>query len=285
MKEKIVFLAMFLIFSFSVGAQKLQTKKVVADKATKLPLDKVNVYNEKDNSLTNEEGVFSFISNIDELNFSLIGYENKKFTFEEIKKQDTIFLESKIIELEEVVVGAEIAIIKKAYAKLKDNYALEPYNENFFLRCILKRNDEISRLQDIYGKVSRKSIFKTKAQPDNKCAVEILNMRKTGISEKSDFIYFEFQSFENLFDINGLIQIAIDDYEFTQEKTATSDYVKINFLKKENNSLGQKTSGYYIINKSDYAILETYFDFYNDVDAIPYKKKGKVELQKKQKHQ
>jgi len=277
MNYRTLFLISFIFISFAVEAQKTQTNKVVADRLTKLPLDKVNVYNEKDNSITNQEGVFSFISDSKELNFSLIGYENVRLNSDEIKNQDTIFLQSKTIELDEVIVGNEISIIKKAYAKLKDNYPLEPYNENFFLRCTLEKNDQTARLQDIYGKVSRNSIFKTKIQPDNKCNVEILNMRKVGIADKKDFIYFEFQSFEKLFDLNALIQIAIEEYEFTQEKDVAGDYLKISFIKKERNVMAQKTSGYYIINKSDYAIVETYFDFYDNIDDIPFQKDGKVE--------
>lgn len=277
MRKNITLLCFLFLLSFYAGAQKMQTPKIVADKQTKLPLDKVNVYNQRDNSLTNEEGVFSFVSDIDELNFSLIGYENLKVNFEDLKKVDTLFLQSKIIELDEVVVGQEQAILKKAYAKMKENYILAPYNENFFLRCVLKRNDEIARLQDIYGKVSRKSIFKTNTQPDNKCEVEILNMRKVGISDKQDFIYFKFQSFEKLFDLNALIFIAVEDFDLTQEKNIAPDYLKISFVNKEANSIKQKISGYFIINKSDYAIVETYFDFYDDPDKVPFQKDGKVE--------
>lgn len=277
MKVKIIVSCLVFFLSFYAEAQTTQTKKVVVDKETKLPLDKVNIYNKKDSSLSNEEGVFSFVSDINELNFSLIGYENLKITFEDLKKADTIFLQSKIIELEEVIVGNEQAIMKKVYAKMRENYILEPYNENFFLRCVLKRNEEMARLQDIYGKISRKSIFKTKAQPDNKCEVEILNMRKVGITDKEDFVYFKFESFEKLFDLNALIYLVLDEYELTQEKNVAPDYLKISFLKKESNAMGQKTSGYFIINKSDYAIVENYFDFYDNPEIVPFSKDGKVE--------
>ncbi len=276
MKDKVIILTLFF-FGFYAGAQKIQTKKVVVDKLTKLPLENVSVYNQKDNSMTNADGAFSFISDQDELNFSLIGYENLKLSFAEINKQDTIFLESKTIELEEVVVGAEMAIMKKAYAKVKENYIFEPYNENFFLRCVLKRNGEMQRLQDIYGKVSRKGIFKTKSQPDNKCEVEILNMRKAGIKVKEDFVYFEFQSFEKLFDLNAMILINLEDFELTQEKKINGNFFKISFIRKTENASGQKRSGYFIINKDDYAIVETYFDFNDNEEKIPFQKKGKVE--------
>lgn len=245
---------------------------------SKQPLEKVNVFNEKDNSLTNQEGVFSFISEVDELNFNLIGYKDIKIDFDGIKKLDTIFMQPLTIELDEVIVGNEVSIIKKAYSKVKENYALEPYNENFFLRCVLKRDTEIVRLQDIYGIASRNSIFKTSKQPDNKCEVEVLNMRKTGVSEKKNIEYFEFQSFEKMFDLNALITISIDKFELTQEKTALEEYIKISFISKEESSIGQKMNGYFIINKDNYAIMETYFDFYSNIDEIPYQKDGKIQF-------
>jgi hypothetical protein len=102
-------------------------------------------------------------------------------------------------------------------------------------------------------------------------------MRKVGITEKTDFVYFQFQSFEKLFDLNALIHLNLEEFEFTQEKNVTGDYFKINFVKKEPNVMKQKTSGYFIINKADYAIVETYFDFYDDADQVPFQKEGKVE--------
>jgi len=273
------FLLKFLLFlCLFANAQKKQITRVVADKMSKQPLEKVNVFNEKDNSLTNQEGVFSFISEVDELNFSLIGYKDIKIDFDGIKKLDTIFMQPLTIELDEVIVGNELSIIKKAYSKVKENYALEPYNENFFLRFVLKRDAEIVRLQDVYGIVSRNSIFKTNKQPDNKCEVEILNMRKTNISEKKNIEYFEFQSFEKMFDLNALITISIDKFELTQEKTALEEYIKISFISKEESSIGQKMNGYFIINKDNYAIVETYFDFYSNTDKIPYQKDGKIQF-------
>jgi hypothetical protein len=276
MKQKSIFLNLFLFFGFLVTAQKVNITKIVADETVKTPLEKVIIFNEKDNSLSNAEGVFSFVSDIENVNFALIGYEDLKLSFDEIKKKDTIFLKRKMIELDEVVIGNELSILKKAFSNLKENYSIEPYNENFFLRCVLKRNDEISRLQDIYGKVSRKSFFKTKKQPDNKCEVEILNMRKIGITEKSDLVYFRFQSFESLFDLNSLIQINIDEFEIQQEKDIASDYWKISFVQKEINTRKQKIKGYFIIKKSDYAFVQTCFDFYDNPEEVPYSKDGKV---------
>ncbi|MFD1603939.1 hypothetical protein ACFSJW_09495 [Flavobacterium artemisiae] len=276
MKQKSIFLNLFLFFCFLASAQKVNITKIVADEIVKTPLEKVIVFNEKDISLTNTEGVFSFVSDIEILNFALIGYEDLKLSFDEIKKKDTIFLKRKMIELDEVIIGNELSILKKAFSNLKENYSTNPYNENFFLRCVLKRNDEISRLQDIYGKVSRKSFFKTKTQPDNKCEVEILNMRKIGITEKSDLVYFKFQSFENLFDLNSLIQINVDEYELQQEKDIASDYWKISFVQKEINSRKQKIKGHFIIKKTDYAFVQTCFDFYDNPEEVPYSKDGKV---------
>ena len=40
---------------------------------------------------------------------------------------------------------------KKVFDKMKDNI-LPSYTSNFFLRNVLKKNDSIVKLQDIYGK-------------------------------------------------------------------------------------------------------------------------------------
>ena len=45
---------------------------MIADKTTKLPLENVSIYNDKDNSTTNQEGLFVFVSGQNEINFNLL---------------------------------------------------------------------------------------------------------------------------------------------------------------------------------------------------------------------
>jgi hypothetical protein len=109
----------FVIFiCFSMQSQTLRTSNIIVDISTKLPLGNVNIFNESDNSATNEDGLFSFVSGSNEINFNLLGYIPIKTTFEEIKKQDTIFMQAKTFELKEVIVSNLEPFMKKVYDKM-----------------------------------------------------------------------------------------------------------------------------------------------------------------------
>jgi hypothetical protein len=63
-------------------------------KTTKVPLRKC-IYNDKDNSTTNQEGLFVFISGKTEINFNLLGYHSlKTITFLKNRRHD-LFMEAK----------------------------------------------------------------------------------------------------------------------------------------------------------------------------------------------
>lgn len=142
------YVALFCIFFISVvgNSQNFKTSKTIADKATKLALENVSIYNNKDYSTTNEEGLFVFISNENEINFNLLGYNSLKTTFEAIEKQDTIFMQAKAFELKEIVVANLEPFIKKVYDKMGENY-ISNYTSHFFLRNVLKKDNSIVVLQ------------------------------------------------------------------------------------------------------------------------------------------
>lgn len=54
-------LYLFLLSTFSYS-QNYQIHKIVVDKNTKIPLENVIVFNETDNSTTNTDGEFIFVS-------------------------------------------------------------------------------------------------------------------------------------------------------------------------------------------------------------------------------
>ena len=179
-----IFFTLFSILFFSnVGnSQNFKISKMIADKTTKLPLENVGIYNDKDNSTTNQEGTFVFFSDKNEINFNLLGYNSFKTTFEGIEKMDTIFMEAKAFELKEVLVTNLEPFIKKVYDKMADNY-IPNYTSNFFLRNVLKKDDSIVVLQDIHAKRGKNS------NPKNSNEIEVLNMRKTSFFEKNLYKY------------------------------------------------------------------------------------------------
>jgi hypothetical protein len=270
---KLFFLNILVIFfNIPLQSQNLHISKIVFDKINKSPLENVTIFNNIDNSTTNADGEFVFVSAKNEINFSLLGYTEIKTTFDKLKVQDTIFMEPKSIELDEIIVSNAELIIKKAHDNLEKNYVLSPYSENFFLRCLLKQNKEIVRLQDIYGKLYRNTMFNKDSNKKFQFAVEVVNMRKTGIKEKDDIAYFEFTNFNNLLkECSSILLNYREYYDFKEIKSNDNNYRKINFIAKNEN--GQRLNGYFQINKEDYSITEFSLDFYDNINSIPYQEK------------
>jgi hypothetical protein len=261
MKNSLVF-GLFFILSISAKAQNLQVSKIIVDEVTKKPLENVSVFNDNDISLSNTEGVFSFISETNAINFNLLGYVPIKTTFEEIKKQDTIFMLPKVFELEEVVVGNLEPFMKKVYDKMGEN-AISNYTSNFFLRNVLKNDNTIVKLQDVYGKRNKNNTEK------NSIDIEILNMRKVSLFEKKYRVDLKFPDFNEFFRAPFPVR---DKYTFKEVVYNDSDYKKIEFEANEKNGWGQISKGYFIIHRSDYAIIEHYITMIDNPEGVPYKK-------------
>ncbi|MGQ7945163.1 hypothetical protein [Flavobacterium sp. WC2509] len=257
----IIVLHLFIISSFSYS-QNFQVNKIVVDKNTKSPLESVLIFNESDNSTTNADGKFVFVSQKNEINLNLLGYEAIKTTFDKLKtSNDTIFMQIKATQLEEVVVSNTPAFMKKVFEKFKDNY-LPNYTINFFLRNTLKKNNTTIVLQDVYAKQNKNNSKKKKT------TIEILNMRKISLFEKKDHIGFKFPALNNFINIVGPLY---NKCSFTEIPFNDSNFKKILFETIEKNEIGQIWKGYFIINRNDYAIVEYSLNPFSDPKDIPYK--------------
>jgi hypothetical protein len=259
-----IFFTLFSILFFSnVGnSQNFKISKIIADKTTKLPLENVGIYNDKDNSTTNQEGTFVFFSDKNEINFNLLGYNSFKTTFEEIEKKDTIFMEAKIFELKEIVIANLELFVKKAYDKIGENY-ISNYTSNFFLRNVLKKDTSIVVLQDIHA------IREKSANIKNSNQIQILNMRKTSFFDKKNSIDFQFPNFEEF--LSGSYP-PLDKIYFSEEEYNDVDFRKILFEAKEKNVQKQIQRGYFIININDFAIVEFFVSQYDNPEVLPFNK-------------
>ena len=259
--KNIIALQLFFLCAFSY-AQNFQISKIVVDKNNKIPLENVTVFNESDNSITNAEGKFVFVSQKNEINLSLFGYNTIKTTFDKLKNdKDTIFMEMKATQLQEVIVSNADSYMKKVYEKFNDNL-LQNYTIDFFLRNVFKKDKSNILLQDIYA---RENQDKTRKK---NLSVEILNMRKTSLFDKKDNISFGFPNFDDLFS-NVLPQI--DKCSFTEIPFNDSEFKKILFESNEKDKSGQIQRGYFIINRKDYAIVEYNLSTIDDPENVPYK--------------
>jgi hypothetical protein len=261
---RLLSLSLFLVIfiCFSMQSQSYRTSNIIVDKSTKLPLESVDVFNVSDNSTTNEEGLFSFVSDNNEINFNLLGYTPIRTTFEEIKQQDSIFMQAKMIELKEIFVTNLEPYMKKVFDKMQTNF-ISNYTSNFFLRNVLKNDDTIVKLQDVYGKRNKNNSEK------NKTEIEILNMRKVSLFEKKSRVDLKFPDFNEYFTSPFP---AIEKATFKEVASNDVDYKRILFEANEKDGWGQTSRGYFIINRNDYAIVEFGITMLDNPEAVPYKK-------------
>lgn len=257
-------LQLVLLCSFSYS-QTNRINKIVVDKNSKIPLENVLIFNESDNSTTNSDGEFMFISQKNEINLNLLGYTAIKTSFEALKNtKDTIFMENGAILLQEVVVSNTIPFMKKVYEKIQDN-SIPGFTANFFLRSVLKRDGRTCVLQDIAGTAQKGTNAET--------MIEILNMRKIKIFEKDDPIFIKFPNLNRVFsfDLPGLEVCTFTEVPFTDFK-----FKKILFETNTGDESNPILTGYFIVNKIDYAVMEFNLTMIIDPDNVAYLKNDQL---------
>lgn len=260
---KTIFKLFALLLVTYSNAQNYQTQKIVVDLLTKLPLENVIISNQKDYSITNAEGKFIFVSENKAVNLNLLGYETIATTFDDLKNsKDTVFMQQKTIQLPEIIVGNSAAYIQKVYDRIKDNL-IGNYTIDFFLRNVLKKENEPIVLQDLSGKKNQDISAK------DKISIEILNMRKVKLYDKKEGIDFKFTDFD---EFSTLVLPSPSGCNFTEIVFNDENYKKIEFESKEKNAQGLSVKGYLVINKKDLAIVEFKMSSDIDITLLPYSK-------------
>lgn len=241
-----------LLFSFFCYAQ-YNTSAIVLDSADNSPLEFVGIYNSKDHTITNADGRFQFSSSSDSIIVYRVGYDKLITTSQKVK--DTIYLNKNVLELNEVTVTNEKTLWQKVGDSLESNFPIYPYKEKFLLRGVLRYNGEITRIQDIQGKLERRTLLYTKEiDPDKKdFKVELTNMRKVGLVMDENDVYFIFQSFYGLFMDLIPLNATGDDFDLSEATFDNGKKVNLNFQSKPSIE-NENFSGHYTINTENNAM-------------------------------
>jgi|SRR5690606_29255640 len=264
---------LFLLLSGLAFCQN-QISGIVVDEATKLPINAASVSNQTDYTITNEDGYFLFISNSDSLKISKLGYDDLNLTFDEFNS-DTIFLSPKgTVLLDEATIVNYPSLMKNVYLNVEKNYPHKPFVDQFFLRTILKRNNEIYRFEDIQGKIKRNTLFLSQDIKTADFEFQILNQRKAGLSFKKNMaLEIEFHSLKQLFDFFSSVFIDLKGFSFHYENI-DENYVKVTFTPRPD--FKNRSLGYYVIDKRDYSIKEYFIktnpEFFDEIEFT--KKQG-----------
>lgn len=270
MKLKVV---TFLLFYPLLCICQNQQLSVIVDAETKEPIEFVDVFNAQDNTFTNADGAFFFISALDSVKAYKVGYEKLETTFQKLK--DTVFLMPSTYKLSEVVLTNTKTLWDKVRDSIPKNYLFSPFKERFFLRCLLRKNGEIIRIQDIEGKLSRKTLLYRGGMDASKedFAFEISNMRKIGIEKDENDVYFTFFSLSELLFETIRLNATGDGFTLTEKEFENENKAKV-FFQSDSTLVGLNTSGHYIINESDRAIEAFVMKSERDLDN--YFKNGPI---------
>ena len=245
--------------------------KYLADKETKAPLKSATIHNANDYTVTNDDGHFVFYSSNDSVTIKMLGYETLKTTFKALSRtKDTLYLTPKPFQLDEVTLSNK-NILQEAYNHATTNYPMEPFVEDFFLRCILKRNGELVKIEDFSGRIKRDKLLGA----EKNFTFQLLNMRKFGIEKKGVRAdNFELPSLNDLFQWwSNILFLDSKEYRFSGLKVIDETHQQVSHTPK-NEEDDKSGIGYFIINTDDYAVKERIHKINPKIiHKIPYTKK------------
>lgn len=258
--KKIVLLIIYFN-CLTVFSQK-KYSKTLWDKICDCPIQFATIHNNEDYSFSNEDGLFTITTNHDYAEINILGYEKLNLKLIEIKK-DTIYLKPRLFVLDEVLIFSKNTYENIIESKETD-YTAKPHVERFFLRTIVKKNNEIIKIADLNGKIKKQSLFnlkKNKSSKDN-FSVEIENYRMAYIEDKN-YYYSILSSFGNfMFLHNDTDLLTSKNFDFAYSTLKDSSYTKMNAtLKKDKLKLYGDITGYYIINNEDKNFKKTSVSF------------------------
>ena len=245
--------------------------KYLADKETKAPLKSATIHNANDYTVTNDDGHFVFYSANDSVTIKMLGYETLKTTFKALSRtKDTLYLIPKPFQLDEVTLSNK-NILQEAYNHATTNYPMEPFVEDFFLRCILKRNGELVKIEDFSGRIKRDKLLGAKKN----FTFQLLNMRKFGIEKKGVRADdFNIPSLNDVFQWwSNILFLDSKEYRFSFLKVIDETHQQVSHTPKNEEDY-IKGIGHFIISTDDYAVKERIYKINPKVvDKIPYTKK------------
>lgn len=258
---RIYFFLLIILINIKLSAQSI-INSLIIDSKTNTPIELVTVNDKVNYYITNKDGRINFSTKQDSITIRMLGYETIYNATSDFINKDTIFLRPKPFILEEVLISSENFYNEMAKSILYD-YAIQPHKEQFFLRALLKKNNEIQKLIDINGFLERKTLYDTDSvpMPNRNYKVQLNRLRSAEIpSYKYDFKMYDLEGFLNFIASNNMPPY---DFDYIYKTNEDSLYIKITTVPKSDNI---KTTGHYIVEKQTYNFDEFYVN-YDDPNA------------------
>lgn len=252
---KITIFIVLLSTTFFVFGQN-GTKNILWNKVDNLPIAYASIKSAVNYTISNEDGVFEFDKTADEIKIQNVAFQTLEIDYDFLTKNDTVFMSPNVYELDEVVIEKD-ARFNDMLRTIMSDYALEPHQEKFFLRAVIRKNNSLYKIVDFSGYLEKKALFDTskKPMPKNNYSVQIDNIRKVGLENRSvDFELFNFEQFLNRI---SSIYLSPKIYNLSYQTLSTNELSKIILTPKSSSETF--THGYYILNNDN---------TFNEVDIV-----------------
>lgn len=267
--QKTLFYLLLLQFNnIKINAQD-KKEKILWNSYANIPVQYATIKSDNESTISNETGFFTIDFKTGKLIVQNLSYQNIEIDLDYYKSNDTIFMKPKVYELEEVVIVKNTKFNNMLKA-IPTDYALEPHQEKFFLRAIIKKNNEFYKIVDFSGVLEKNTLFTTSLKPKQKInyRVQVNNIRKVGLEDKT--YDFELFSYDTFLKVISSIYLSPEIYNLSYKDTNDDRFSKI-ILKPKDSSV-TKTDGYYFIDNLDNTFNEVYSIYQNKKSLFAQKR-------------
>lgn len=222
------------------------TTHILWDKINNKPIQYATIKTNKDYSISNENGVFEVNETKGKIFIQNIAYKKLGIDYEFLKQTDTVFMNPNLYELDEVTILNIEDKYNKMLKTILSDYALEPHQEKFYLRAIVRKNGGLYKIVDFSGFVEKKALFSTRSKPMPKknYTIQIENIRKAGKENRS--VDFEMLSFKYFFNHIVSMYLSPKIYDLSYKITDNNNLSKILLTPKDSTKTFSR--GQYILN-------------------------------------
>lgn len=253
--QQFLFTSILLLFCCKISVAQNTNDKILWNKSENIPVPYATIKSDQTYTVSNEKGYFAIDFKSGKLLIQNLSYQSLEIDADFFKNNDTIFMKSVAYELDEIVIDKNERF-KKMIQTIPLEYALQPPQEKFFLRAIIKKNKEFYKIVDFSGYLEKQVLFDTRSKPMPKknYTVQIENTRKAGFEFKDyDFELFSFNTFLKAI---ASMYLAPEIYNYSYETSEDDKFTKISATAKDKNKV--KTQGYYFVDNADNTFSEAY---------------------------
>lgn len=238
----------YLAVVFMLGSNLLigqeTSTNILWNKELNVPVAYATITSAENSVISNENGTFSLQKRNSKITIKSVGYETREVDDDILRLTDTVYMKSFTYELNEVVISRD-GLYKRMLKKILTDYVLEPHKERFFLRAIVRKNNELYKIVDLAGIVEKQALFdlSSRRMPKKNYKVQLQNLRKVGLENRElDYKIFGFKEF-----FTNIMTVEFNIEDFNTRYETTSDIGTSKLILNPKNKVNQSISAFYIV--------------------------------------